>query len=73
VRWRSWTETAPAVPPEPLRELLPLMGWLIYEASLDRTWDVKGQYETLAGEPGAVSRANVALIRRLANTARTLV
>ncbi len=72
-REEFWTETAGAVPPEPLRELLPLMGWLIYEASLDRTWDVKAQYETLAGEPGEVSRSNVALIRRLANTARALV
>src|SRR6185503_19510538 len=68
-----WTENAGAIPPEPLRELLPLMGWLIYEASLDRTWDVMAQYETLAGEPGTLSRTNVILVRRLANAARQLV
>jgi hypothetical protein len=72
-RSRFLTRPAPQLPPDPLRERLPLMGWLIYEASLDRLWDVKPKFEDLDDAAGKQSRAAAALIRRLANAARTLV
>lgn len=49
------------------------MGWLIFEASLDRLWEVKAQFERLEGPDGETSREAAALIRRLANAGRALV
>src|ERR1043165_6238190 len=72
-RARFYTDPPPVLPPDQLRQLLPLMGWLIYEASLDRLWDVDTQFETLAGADGERSRTNAGLIRRLADAARGLV
>ncbi|MFI5960248.1 hypothetical protein [Cryptosporangium sp. NPDC051539] len=68
-RARYYLEPRPQLPPEPLRELLPLMGWLIYEASLDRLWVVKpGWTEEDAGSAAAAS-----LVERLADAGRALV
>ena len=72
-RLTFWTEPRPQLPPDDLRALLPLMGWLIYEASLDRLWVVAPAFETLEGEQGEASRTAGELIRRLAETARELV
>ena len=63
----------PQRPPEPLAEVLPLMGWLIYEASLDRLWDVETGFPALPDRYRAESAAAAALIGRLANAARRLV
>ncbi|TQS40358.1 hypothetical protein [Cryptosporangium phraense] len=63
----------PQLPPEPLRELLPLMGWLVYEASLDRLWDVKPRSGVSPDGEDDESMAAATLVRRLANLARMLV
>jgi hypothetical protein len=67
------TRPAPQLPPPRLRELLPLMGWLIYEASLDRLWEVQTTFQDRQGAARDESLAAAALIRRLANAARELV
>ena len=61
---------ATQLPPDDLAGRLPLIGWLIYEASLMLLWDVK----TLFGDlPEAdKSRANADLIERLADAGRAL-
>src|ERR671920_1125255 len=45
----------PQLPPEPLAELLPLMGWLIYEASWYSLQQVKAAFESLSPEKRAPS------------------
>jgi len=72
-RLTFWTKSRPQFPPDDLRPLLPLMGWLIYEASLDRLWVVAPAFGTLDGDGGEESRTAIRLIRRLAETARELV
>lgn len=67
------TENVPQLPPEPLDELLPLMGWLIYEASLDRLWEVETGFPALSEDRRLASEAAAALIARLATAARKLV
>jgi hypothetical protein len=66
------TDPKPGLPPAELLERLPLMGWLIYETSLDRLWVVATAFESLEGEHGAESREAAELIRRLADAAREL-
>jgi len=69
-----YTGRVPQLPPEPLAELLPLMGWLIYEASLDRLWEVATSFPTLADERRREeSETAAALIVRLAGAQRGLV
>jgi hypothetical protein len=73
-RTRYYTGQVPQLPPEPLAELLPLMGWLIYEASLDRLWEVATGFPTLPDERRrADSKTAAKLIVRLAGAARGLV
>ena len=72
-RTKFLTRPAPQLPSEPLRELLPLMGWLIYEASLDRLWDVETGFDALPAGRREKSEIAAGLIRRLANAARRLV
>jgi hypothetical protein len=70
--YRELLDDAPEYPPAPLDELLPLMGWLIYEASLDRLWNVAARFEALPAAQQEESRANAVLISRLADAARGL-
>ncbi len=71
--YRAIHDRQPAqLPPEPLDTLLPLMGWLIYEASLDRLWEVPTEFEKQAGPEGDQSRETVALITRIGVAARRL-
>ncbi|WP_326557483.1 hypothetical protein [Micromonospora sp. NBC_01796] len=72
-RARFLVDPVPEEPPEPLRKLLPLMGWLIFEVSLDRLWEVKTRFETLRGAEGEASRVAASLIRRLSDAGRALV
>ncbi len=72
-RARFFSNPAPQLPPEPLAELLPLMGWLIYEASLDRLWEVETGFPALPDERRTDSEHAAALIARLANAGRRLV
>jgi hypothetical protein len=69
---RFLAQPRPQLPPAELAELLPLMGWLILETSLDRLWKVDAGFEAQPGESGEVSRNAAALIARLADAAREL-
>ena len=69
---RFLTAPQPQLPPDELAERLPLMGWLLLEASLKLLWIVKVDFESLAGPDGEASRAKAALIVRLADAARRL-
>ena len=62
----------PQLPPAEIAEHLPLMGWLIYEASIEQLWAVAPAFESLRGEKGKESRTAAELIMRLANAARRL-
>lgn len=60
------------LPPEPLAERLPMLGWLIYEATLGSLWDIASGFDNLAGELGERSRAGAEIVARLADAAREL-
>lgn len=62
----------PQLPPEKLAELLPLMGWLLYEVSLMSLWEVTPGFESLTGEARRSARAAADLIARAADAARSL-
>jgi hypothetical protein len=72
-RARSLTGSKSQLPPDELRELLPLMGWLIYEASLDRLWDVPTEHDKLPPAEREKVTTAAGFIRRLANACRGLV
>jgi hypothetical protein len=72
-RSRFLTRPAPQLPPERLSELLPLMGWLIYEATWNAVQDVDAAFESLDEDERRKSDTACARIKRLANAARTLV
>jgi hypothetical protein len=59
-------------PVPPLDKLLPLMGWLIYEASLKPLWSIPPDFTGLDAAAVATARAKIDRIRRLANAARGL-
>jgi hypothetical protein len=63
----------PQLPPGELRELLPLMGWLIYEASWSSLQRVRASFTTLTGERHATSQAAYEQVIRIANAARQLI
>jgi len=65
-------EPRPQLPPPEIADLLPLMGWLLLEASLAPLWIVEAGYESLDGERRARSEAAAALIDRAADAARAL-
>jgi hypothetical protein len=65
-------EPRPQLPPPELAELLPLMGWLLLEASLAQLWLVEAGYESLDSRRRARSEAAAALIDRAADAARAL-
>ena len=68
----SAATSARAQPPDPLPELLPLMGWLIYEASFDRLLAIRAGFDGLSEAERETSVAAASLIRRLAHVARVL-
>jgi hypothetical protein len=72
-RARFLTKPVPQLPPEPLRELLPLMGWLIYEATWAAVQRVDAAFESLGPTEREKSEVAFAQIERLANCARALV
>ncbi|HTJ35063.1 MAG TPA: hypothetical protein VL738_17685 [Dactylosporangium sp.] len=73
VAYRDVLERAPAQrPPAELVEPLRMIGWLIYEASMGLLWDIAPAFESLAGDKGEQSRADAALVVRLADAARQL-
>lgn len=72
-RAKFFTDPAPALPPEPLRELLPAMAWLIYEASLERLWVIPTAFHTLQEPEREKAMRAARLIKRLANAGRALV
>lgn len=72
-RAKFFTRPVPQLPPEPLRELLPAMGWLIYEASLSPLWSLPVAYDTAPEPQHGEFLQTAELIRRLANVARHLV
>jgi hypothetical protein len=64
----------PAMPPEPLRELLPLMGWLIYETSWNALRKVQAAFESMDDGPRRTESVHAyGQVRRLADAARGLV
>ena len=60
------------LPPHPFDELLPLMGWLIYEASLAPLWPIPAGFELLDEATRSEGESNLEVIRRLAHAARLL-
>jgi hypothetical protein len=62
----------PQLPPEPLAGLLPLMGWLIYEASWDAVQRVGTAFELQPAEGRSGSDLAYGQVRRLADAARRL-
>jgi hypothetical protein len=67
------TRPRPQTPPEPLGELLPLMGWLLYETSWFSLQEVRAAFESLPAEKRAASERAYRHLRLLANAARRLV
>jgi hypothetical protein len=59
-------------PVPPLDELLPLMGWLIYEASLKPLWSIPPDFTGLDEATANEARAKIDRIARLVNAARRL-
>ncbi len=72
-RARFYTRPRPQLPPEPLDDLLPLMGWLIYEASWYSVQRVRAAFESMSPDERRPSEQAYRQIRSLANAARRLV
>ncbi|WP_327010865.1 hypothetical protein OHA72_28530 [Dactylosporangium sp. NBC_01737] len=68
-----YVEPVPELPPAPLAELLPLMGWLIYEASWNAVQQVQAAFEAMDEQEREQSARAYGYIRRLADAARGLV
>ena len=68
-----YREPVPQLPPEPLATLLPLMGWLIYEASWYSLRRVRAAFESMSPGEREPSERAYRQIRRLATAARGLV
>jgi hypothetical protein len=66
------TEPRPQLPPDQLAQRLPLMGWLIYEASLAPLWLVTPAFEALTSEGSQAARSATEMIARAADAARSL-
>jgi hypothetical protein len=66
------TMPRPQLPPPALVERLPMMGWLLYEASLRPLWGIAPRFEALTGEALAENLAASSLITRTAHAARQL-
>ncbi|MBM0226912.1 MULTISPECIES: hypothetical protein [Micromonospora] len=65
-------EPRPAVPVPELLSRLPLMGWIIYEASYIEVENVQAAFESFTDDRRAASRAAFEAVVRIANAARTL-
>jgi hypothetical protein len=63
----------PQLPPEELLELLPLMGWLIYETTWYSLRRVQAAFESMDAAAREPSERAYGQIHRLANAARRLV
>jgi hypothetical protein len=72
-RAKFLTRSVPQLPPEPLRELLPLMGWLIYEASWSSVRKVGAAFESMNGPNRQLSTDRYRQVGQLANAARRLI
>jgi hypothetical protein len=62
----------PQLPPAELADRLPLMGWLLLEASLSPLWKIAADFEALPDEQRADSEDRLDLIARIADAARAL-
>ncbi|MEU5914589.1 hypothetical protein [Micromonospora sp. NPDC047527] len=65
-------DPAPQLPPEDVAEMLPLMGWLMYEASWLAVQRIPNGFTETGGEALAKARANHERVLRIANAARAL-
>lgn len=70
--YRRYLDGSPALPPGELAERLPLMGWLIYEASLIAVQRTEAGYESMEPDRRRLSDESVRLVARLADAARAL-
>ncbi|GIE27622.1 hypothetical protein Ait01nite_006670 [Actinoplanes italicus] len=72
-RYRDVLEQHPSQrPPAELAGPQRAIGWLIYEASMGLLWNIAPAFESLEGAKGEQSRADAALVVRLADAAREL-
>lgn len=62
----------PQEPPDVLAKRLPLMGWLIYEATWDSLQRVVPAFDAVVDERGEASRAADRLVAKAADAARSL-
>lgn len=65
-------EPAPQLPPEDIAELLPLMGWLMYEASWEAVQRIPNGFTETGGKALAQAERNHEWVLRIANAARGL-
>lgn len=65
-------EPAPQLPPEDVAELLPLMGWLMYEASWSAVQGIPNGFTETGGEALARAREKHEWVLRIANASRVL-
>jgi hypothetical protein len=72
-RAKFLTERRPQLPPEELRQWLPLMGWLIYEASWTALRKVRAGFPKLTGDKHETSRHAFDQVVRIADAARQLI
>jgi hypothetical protein len=59
-------------PPAELAGRIRALGWLMYEGSMGLLWGIDPGFESLPGDKGEQSRADAALVVRLADAAREL-
>jgi hypothetical protein len=72
-RAKFLVDPLPQLPPDELRERLPLMGWLIYETSWSSLQRVQAGFPSHRGEKYETSRLAHAQVLRIAAAARRLV
>lgn len=72
-RAKFLADPRPQLPPDELRERLPLMGWLIYEASWSSVQRVKAGFGAQQDEKYAKSKAAYDQVVRIANATRQLI
>jgi tetratricopeptide (TPR) repeat protein len=72
-RAKFLVEPRPQLPPDELRERLPLMGWLIYEASWNSVLRVQAGFAAAQGEKYEESKRAYDQVIRIANATRQLI
>jgi hypothetical protein len=60
------------VPPDEMSKLLPVMGWLMYEATFDGLKRIPNRFKETGGDAAARAQANYEFITRVTNAARNL-